>query len=195
LELRLDLISSDRPKKLIEASPVPVIVTVRSHEEGGESRYSPDATAELLMSSIDAGAAYVDVELSLPARIRNKITSHAGADRVILSKHFPGGTPSTEDLATLLERMLRERPGIIKIVSMALTFADNLQILGLIRPAIRRSHKIAAFCMGEPGRLSRILSLVMGSTLGFASFEDGDETAAGQIPIQAMRQIFSRGTS
>lgn len=192
LELRRDLIASSRFANLVKASPVPVIATLRSLGEGGKGRFPHREASDILIESLEAGAAYVDVEMGMPRRSRDKIVTRAGAERVILSRHFPEDTPPMKVLLRLLDQMIQEDPGMIKIVSRAHSSGDVLRILALIQPAVERGKKIAAFCMGAPGRISRILSLSMGASLGFASLEKGDETADGQIPIQVMRRLFPR---
>ena len=62
-------------------------------------------------------------------------------------------------------------------------------MLELIPVAHDRGIKIIAFCMGPVGRISRIVSHLMGTYLTFASLEGGEESAEGQIPIKQMKEI------
>jgi 3-dehydroquinate dehydratase type I len=60
----------------------------------------------------------------------------------------------------------------------------------LVPQAVDRALKIIAFCMGPMGRISRVFSHLMGAYVTFASLETGQESAAGQIPIQEMKKII-----
>lgn len=44
--------------------------------------------------------------------------------------------------------------------------------------------------MGPAGRISRIAGPLFGGYLTFASLEEGQESADGQIPVQKMREIL-----
>jgi 3-dehydroquinate dehydratase len=46
--------------------------------------------------------------------------------------------------------------------------------------------------MGEKGRISRIASPLLGGYLTFASLDQGEESADGQIPIKKMREMMER---
>ncbi|MBW1903280.1 MAG: type I 3-dehydroquinate dehydratase [Deltaproteobacteria bacterium] len=44
--------------------------------------------------------------------------------------------------------------------------------------------------MGPAGRISRIFTLMMGGYLSFASLEEGQESASGQIPVRKMKKLL-----
>lgn len=50
--------------------------------------------------------------------------------------------------------------------------------------------KLVCFCMGELGRISRLLSPVFGAFFTFASLKPGSETANGQMTIQQMKAAY-----
>jgi 3-dehydroquinate dehydratase type I len=80
--------------------------------------------------------------------------------------------------------------GIVKIVTYARSVEDNLKILNLIPYSRRKKRQIIAFCMGKPGRISRVVAPLLGSYLSFASIERGYESAPGQMTIHEMKEIF-----
>jgi 3-dehydroquinate dehydratase type I len=190
VELRLDRIGRPNVDALVSISEVPVIATVRSRGEGGAETRGPDRTADLLLHARRAGAAYVDVEFGLPRDIRRTLLREVGPHRVILSCHVTDRTPPMTDLMDLLERMAEEGAAIIKIVCRARRCEDNRNILSLVPEAQARGVGISAFCMGREGMVSRILSLRLGATLGYASLDERDATAEGQIPIRLMRLML-----
>ena len=78
-----------------------------------------------------------------------------------------------------------------KIVSRAATQEDNLKILRLIPYALRNGQEIISFCVGEKGRVSRVMSLFLGAYLGFASLSKGEESASGQLSLAEMITVLS----
>ena len=79
---------------------------------------------------------------------------------------------------------------MVKIVTLATDWEDNLRILELIPRARDLGIEIIAFCMGPLGRVSRVFSLFMGGQMTFASLEKGEESASGQIPALDMKKIL-----
>jgi 3-dehydroquinate dehydratase/shikimate dehydrogenase len=55
--------------------------------------------------------------------------------------------------------------------------------------------KIIALCMGKKGRISRVASLLFGGYLTFASLDQGEESADGQMPVKEMREMLERFSS
>lgn len=191
VELRLDLISGPRVEALVSASKVPVMATVRSRREGGAG-IGLNRTMDLLVRARGAGAAYVDVEFGLPKDARRTLIREAGPDRVVLSSHITESTPPTSALKDLLHRMAREDAAMVKVVTRACRPEDAVRVLSLVPWARAMGIGISAFCMGWKGMLSRILSLRLGATLGYAALDEHDKTAEGQLPVRFMRLVLER---
>jgi 3-dehydroquinate dehydratase type I len=189
-EIRLDLIASFDLQQIIRLAPKPVLVTYRSRKEGGRGRAHYATRARLLEQAVEAGAAFVDVEFSMPLGFRESLLRNRKASKVILSRHIPGGTPSRKALERLLGKMTATGTDVIKIVTRARNPEDNWRVLCLIPKARGLGIDIIAFCMGRDGRISRIVSPLMGGYLTFASLGPGEESADGQIPAGTMRQIL-----
>jgi 3-dehydroquinate dehydratase len=51
--------------------------------------------------------------------------------------------------------------------------------------------KLVCFCMGEAGKVSRLLSPMFGAFFTFASLEQGAETAKGQMSIGEMKAAYN----
>ncbi len=190
LEVRLDLMDSFEIPALIRAAGKPVIITWRSEKEGGKGSHPPEKVAGYLLSSIEAGADFVDVELSLPREIREMIRVASGKSEIIISSHITAGTPSLEELEGFLRKSIAAGGDIVKIVATARELDDNIRMLELVKSAKKENVRIISFCMGKLGRLSRIFSLPMGAYMTFASMEPGQETADGQISIDKMKEIM-----
>jgi len=181
VELRLDYIKGPVDLgKLITASRGRAIATCRAADEGGRWQGAEKERIELLLAAADAGAAYVDVELShldaLPRRPACKlILSHHDFEKI------------RADLPDIADRMAKAGADVVKVAALANDAADNLPMLDLVR----RSHKPAvAIAMGEYGIPSRILSRKFGAAWTYASLERGAESAPGQVTVDEMLDLY-----
>jgi len=191
MEVRLDVMDSFDLKEIMQAAAKPVIVTYRSKKEGGNGLAPYDTRVRHLLGAIEAGADFVDVEFSMPQIYRQEIFQACDLSRLIISAHFCNKTPPGENLEDTLKKMTATGAGIVKIITYARAPEDNLRVLGLIPQARKLGVRIIAFCMGPAGRISRISSLILGGYLSFASFEEGQESASGQIPVKNMRKMLA----
>lgn len=189
LEVRLDLMESFDIPAIIKAAEKPVLITYRSLKEGGKGKDSPEKVARHLISAIESGTDLVDVELSMSQEIRDKVLSANRKSKVVISTHINTGTPSSAELEKILMDSIKADGDIIKIITMAKTWEDNLRVLELIELAKKENVEIITFCMGPLGRMSRVFSALMGAYMTFASLESGQESANGQIPIDKMKEI------
>jgi 3-dehydroquinate dehydratase type I len=190
LELRLDLMGSFRLKEMIEMASKPVIVTYRSKKEGGKGTVGYGTQVRYLLGAIETGANFVDVEYRMPLEFREKIFQKKTSSKIIVSRHLLNGTPPLEKLEDLIRKMAATGADVVKIITRARAPEDNYCVLGLIAVAQRLGIKIITFCMGPVGRISRIAGPLFGGYLTFASLEEGQESADGQIPVQKTREIL-----
>jgi 3-dehydroquinate dehydratase type I len=189
-EIRLDLMACFDLEKIIRDAPKPVIITYRSRKEGGRGLAHYATRVRLIEQAMAAGAAFVDVEFSMPLYFREALLRKRKEAKVILSRHIMSATPSRKVLERLLAGMAATGADVIKIVTRARDPEDNLRVLGLIPRARGLGIDIICFCMGPIGRISRIASPLMGGYLTFASPGPGEESADGQIPAGTMRAIL-----
>jgi 3-dehydroquinate dehydratase type I len=190
LEFRLDLMESFRLEEMVQCAQKPVMATYRSIEQGGKGSADFRTRSDYLMSAIDAGADMVDVECSMPPRFRQEFFRPQRTFKVVLSCHFVNGTPGRDILEKTLAEFASTGADIVKIVTKAEAPEDNLRVLNLIPKAQKLNIKIIAFCMGSMGRLSRIASSLLGGCMTFASLEQGEESADGQIPVTEMKKML-----
>ena len=193
LELRIDHIEDVNLEGLMSRKRGKILVTNRRKDEGGGFSGTEGERVELLKEAVGLGADYVDIEMGTAgALIRElvaKIGNHHGRTKWIISHHNFSTTPSVRALRRKLDECKRTGADIIKIVTYAKSIEDNLRVLGLIPYARRKDQEIAAFCMGEMGRISRIIAPLLGSYFNYASLERGTESAPGQLTIEEMRQV------
>ena len=192
LEIRLDLMEEFDLHKILISAPKPVIVTYRSKKEGGNGSAHYSTRIRLLDDAIEEGADFVDVEFNMPLIYREPLLRNRQNTRVIISRHILNATPSRQALETLLGKMAATGADIVKIVSRARVFEDNRRLLDLIPLARRLGVSLIAFCLGPRGRISRILSPLLGGFLTFASLGEGEGSAEGQLPAGEMKEILNR---
>jgi len=190
IEVRLDVMETFDLKGLITATSKPLIVTYRSKREGGKGSADYGTRTRYLMDAIEAGADFVDVEFCWPLEFRRELFQFKGSSGIIISAHMLKGTPSQERLQEIFRKMAATGADIVKIITLAKRPEDNLRILDLIPFAKEIGVKIIAFCMGREGRISRIACPLLGGYLTFASLDEGDESAAGQLPAEKLKTLL-----
>lgn len=190
IEIRLDVMETFDLKEIIEAASRPVLVTYRSKREGGEGSVDYETRIRYLMNAVEAGADFVDVEYRMPLEFRHQLFHSHGSSELIISTHLLHKTPSREKLQEIFREMAATGADIVKIVTHAKEPEDNLHVLDLIPLAQHLGIKIVAFCMGPVGRISRIACRALGGYMTFASLEEGEESAAGQLPAKKMKEML-----
>jgi 3-dehydroquinate dehydratase type I len=144
---------------------------------------------QLLIGAAKSGFEYVDVELSTP-QLEDLIKElKALGAKPIVSFHKFGGSLSISELNSVLEREISSGAEVCKIITTAERMEDNLTTLNFTSTASSKT-KVVCFCMGELGKVSRLLSPIFGGFFTFASFEHGSETASGQLAIQEMKAAY-----
>jgi 3-dehydroquinate dehydratase/shikimate dehydrogenase len=190
IEIRLDYLTEDVDlKEVRDLTTTPLIATNRKKNEGGKIRQNEAARLDLLFEAARNSFDYVDVEFQNIniSSIMNKINS-IGA-KTILSVHDFSSTPPLEDLMHKFKKMEDAGADVYKYVTKANAVEDNLKILRFIN-TMSKKRKVISFCMGQLGVSSRILSPMFGSFLTYASLEEGKETAAGQLSIGVLQQLY-----
>jgi 3-dehydroquinate dehydratase type I len=191
-ELRLDLMTSFDLDVIVRAASKPVMATYRSEAQGGKGSPDPKIYTEHVLAALRAEPDLVDVELWLPSELRKTIFDSLGLCKVVLSTHFHSHTPSQEVLEKILQESVKAGADIVKIITRAASYADNLRVLGLIPKALALKTEIIAFCMGSEGRSSRIFSHLLGGYLTFASLKEGEESGDGQIPVASLKEKLEK---
>jgi 3-dehydroquinate dehydratase type I len=195
VELRIDRMQNADLKLLIGARQGRIIITNRRRGEGGGFAGSESERMAFLNEAVLLGADYVDVEMEteppLLHELEDAVKRCGESTRMILSWHDFRKTPSDRLLRARLNRGVRGNGGIVKIVPYANAVADNLRILNLITYAAKKDQAVIAFCMGEKGRLSRLMSPYFGSVMNYATLEETGATAPGQMTVSEMQEIFN----
>jgi len=185
-EVRIDLIGS-RWQELVKHLEKPWLACNRRAQEGGSWPGSEPKRTDELLRAIDLGADIVDIELSTPY-INKVMKQMKGRVKCLLSYHDLKATPALEKMREIVRSQLAAGADICKLVTAARSFTDNLATLQLISDF--PETRVVAFAMGEMGHISRILCPLVGGYFTYASIEAGQESAAGQLTVRDLRQIY-----
>jgi 3-dehydroquinate dehydratase type I len=192
VEFRIDRMRKPEMAKLLGARRTPVIVTNRRREEGGGFSGTEEERVALLMEAARLGADYVDIETETAPALKEELRLVCVRNKTkrISSWHDFSGTPPTAFLKRNLAACMADGPDIVKIVTHAEEAADSLRILELIPYARQQGQAVIAFCMGEAGRISRIMAPLLGSAISYAPLEPEEASAPGQLTARRMREII-----
>ena len=214
-EIRLD--RCDLSQKDIDelfTSDIPLVATCRISEVAAnvpslqdlpeQSRMikAMQVAEKKLVSAIEAGARYVDVEIEAQKQMSKRVrgAAHENGTTFIRSYHDFEGTDSLEALKAVVEKCVYHGADMVKVVTMAHSQADVDKVMALYawcrEEKVSGNEKIGAladggliaFCMGEAGRASRLEALKMGAPYTYAALSDEESAAPGQWATSEMRE-------
>ena len=192
VELRMDYLKKPELTPLLKDRQKPFIVTFRRSEEGGRYKGDQKRRKTVFKEAIDLGTEYVDVEMRSDRSLLQNLIENKNGTKIILSFHDFRGTPSPTELKGLFDRMMQWGADVIKIVTFARSWEDNLTVLSLIPYAGNRKQKIVTFCMGEKGKMSRVFSPMMGAAWTYAALSEKQTSAPGQLTVEEIKEIWKR---
>jgi 3-dehydroquinate dehydratase type I len=189
IELRLDhLYPSINLNLLSKQGSTPKIATIL-YNQGNMKNKSQTNYQEFLIKAAKSGFDYVDVALdSVNQKKLVKKIKEMNCKPIVSFHDFKNFLTIT-DLEKILEKEISNGAEVCKIVTTARRIQDNLEVLNFISKH-SSNLKMVCFCMGDLGRLSRVLSPLFGGFFTFASLKSGMETANGQLSIKELREIY-----
>ncbi len=194
IEVRLDCIEDSLENysglgDLAAHGETPKIATNMPRRYQGNFSGTEAERQQTLRNASKSGFEYIDVGLSTP-QLENLVKElKALGAKPIVSFHKYDGALGFSELSSVLEKEIASGAEVCKIVTTAKKMEDNLAILNFTSTASSKT-KIVCFCMGELGKVSRLLSPLFGGFFTFAALEQGKETASGQMTIQEMKKAY-----
>jgi shikimate dehydrogenase/3-dehydroquinate dehydratase type I len=195
VELRADCLPASDAASILQTVRElkrPLILTLRSPEEGGQSENNFDARRRFWTSLQQLPSdALIDLELDLVEEFsRGESTGSLKVDwrHVICSYHDFDRTP--DNLPEMFDRMVSTEAGIIKIAVHSADAIDCLAVFDLLDRAKRIGRDLIAISMGEPGVMTRVLGPARGSFLTYGSIDDERATAPGQLTAGELRELY-----
>lgn len=110
--------------------------------------------------------------------------------QLILSAHFFEGTPSFPSLKNRVQLMQNRGANICKIAAMPKDNKNLLTIIRLTENLGRKKIRFITISMGKLGKISRVLTPLMGGEMMFAPVEKNESSASGQLDIQELKQCL-----
>jgi len=191
IEIRLDRLRKNSEWEKLLETELPLILTNRAEREGGHFKGEDGARIKYLLKGIEEGAPCVDIELSTPHSILNKVieTAKIHGTSLLLTHHDFKETPPIATLMNIAEKMAGVGCNIAKIVTFARTPKDALTVLNFLNqvPSYVKVS-VVAFAMGEAGRMSRIAAPLFGSPIVYAAAIE--TTAPGQFDVETTRLLL-----
>lgn len=190
-EIRLDLCKLNL-EEIGEcfSSDVPLIATCRVAEVMAEDNSLNEIAAasvceKRLVAAVEAGAAFVDVEIEAPKQMSKRVrqAAHENGAVFIRSYHDFSGTGTRDELLATIGKCRYHGADMVKLVTMA-TVQDDVERVMSLYDAV--DFPLVAFCMGTVGSRSRIECLKHGAMFTYASLSDGEATAPGQLTTEDM---------
>ncbi len=171
--------------------PPPLIVTCRDKQQGGAMDYPARLRVDVLVAALKAGAEFIDFEYDNfhlsdnQGRLRLAL-SQSRKGRLILSAH--NFETRFENIGKLYRTISNACLGAIpKLIYVANHINDCFDALDLLH---QTSAERIIFCMGEAGLISRILVKKLGGFVTFASLDEENATAPGQLTIKQLKTLY-----
>lgn len=176
-----------------ELGELPLLVTFRTGQEGGEQEISLEDYEEFLLEVLASGQAdLIDVELFMGEEFLSGIVekAHRKNVKVIASNHDFEKTPNTGEIVERLCRMQKAGADLLKLAAMPRDPGDVLTLLAAtwqMKECYAR-QPVITMSMGGTGVISRLAGEIFGSAMTFGSV--GKASAPGQVEAEELREVL-----
>jgi len=193
VELRADSIANFKIEDvatLKRATKLPSIFTFRYKKEGGLFTGDIAKQNNILKKAFELGFTFVDVAHGNP--ILKKLNEKEKT-RLLLSWHNNKGTPSESELYSILNKMRRAQPAIIKMATFINHWQDIATLVSLLKKR-KSNEKLVVIGMGEKGKITRLTFPLMGSHIAYVTIKGEKSIAPGILTegeLQPMIRYFN----
>lgn len=188
VELRLDCFTRldlADIKKLQSGCSLPMIFTLRDKSQGGHYDKPEENRLADILNLASLKPDYFDLESHVPASVVQAISFHYPEIKLIISYHNFHEMPKDLDL---IYQNLRKIPAYLyKIAVKAHTSLDALRLLFFAK---KSDKKLIVIGMGKEGQATRILGPIFGSQMTYASLDENQTTAPGQVNARELTEIY-----
>jgi 3-dehydroquinate dehydratase I len=191
IEVRLDCLEISRKlSDIVKSTKLSLIATNKLQSEKGYFTGTETEHQQTLLNAAKSGFEYIDVDLSGPKHKETISKVKLSGAKPIVSYHKYDGALSISEMQNVLKEEIDSGANVCKIITTAQKIEDNLPTLNFISSTSGKT-KMVCFCMGENGKISRLLAPLFGAFFTFASLEQSSETAPGQISISEMKTAYT----
>jgi len=183
-EIRLDLIddlSFDGLERILNVRKS-VIITFR------QGKIDEFLRIQYLFRAIELGVRYLDIEIESGTETIKQLLykTYNFETEIIISYHNFKETPPLCELLTIVNRCKKLGASLVKITTFVNRPKDNIILMELLE----KEKGIIVIGMGKKGKISRVISVFLGSPFTFASLSKDKVTAEGQIDYKNLKYIF-----
>ena len=176
-----------------ELGDLPLLVTFRTGQEGGERDIAPEDYEEFLSEVLASGQVdLIDVELFMGEELLSEIAkkAHKEGVKIIASNHDFEKTPNTGEIVERLCRMQKAGADLLKLAAMPRDPGDVLTLLAATwqMRECYATQPVITMAMGGKGIISRMSGEVFGSALTFGSA--GKASAPGQVEVKELKEML-----
>ena len=190
VEIRFDFLKREQIPQVLEnvkKDLKKIVCTLRPKSDGGKFTGNEKERIAILKLIAEYNPFLLDVEFNTMKRNRNLVKYlKTTKTNLLISGHDFKKTPRFTELKKKLNQMSKFSSNV-KIVTTAKSNYDSARVLQLYNK--NGKINLIAFAMGEAGRISRILSLYLGSPYAYVSL--GKPIAPGQFSIDEVKKILN----
>ena len=189
-EIRFDFLNPNAVPEalhLIKKDLRKCVSTLRPIREGGKFSGNEKNRVSIIKLIAEYNPFLLDIEYDTLRKNKNlqRYLKNTGTSTLVSWHNFKQ-TPTASVLKKKLSEM-KKFSNNIKIVTMAKSINDGSRILSLYNN--RKNVKLIAFSMGNFGKMSRLLCLLLGSPYTYVSL--GRPIAPGQFSLDEVKSIFT----
>lgn len=191
-EIRIDLseLEEEELEEVFASTSLPLVATCRT-----TSRYDEQAKRRLLIRAMEAGAAFIDMDMDAASHIFAEVRRYAQRKgvKVIASYHNFKETPTREEMMQQVKRAVKLKADMAKIVAKEDSVEDCERILSLYEEneyLEKDKIRLLAFAIGRMGSYTRMESHRHGAPLMYFSLDETSRTAEGQLHFAQFRSLM-----
>lgn len=191
IELRIDYADTldlDAITALRHEFKIPMIFTLRKQSQGGFYQQDEAQRLQDILALCEIGPDYIDLENDVPHDFVEALSLEFPRIKLICSYHNFNETPS--DLTAILQSMQHPRFHVYKLAMKASNTLDALRLMQFVNTN-RTHYCLTGISMGEAGQSTRILSSVIGNAMHYASIDESQATAPGQLTLNELLTTYS----
>ena len=178
---------------LQEGIPVPVVFTVRAVREGGFFAGNEEQRLEILEKAINSDVTFVDLELSIEKKSRDKLMKLASDSncKIIASIHETKSTPKAEEIITMIEENA-SHGDVVKFCSAVNSHQDALQIFEAASSLVGKDSKHSIMGLGNGGDWVRLHAPVLEQEIVYATMMNNFRLSdKGLINVRDLRDAWA----
>jgi 3-dehydroquinate dehydratase-1 len=190
VEIRFDFLKAEQIPQVLEnvkKDLKKIVCTLRPKTEGGKFDGNERERISILKLIAEYNPFLLDVEFNTMKKEKSLVKYlKTTKTNLLISGHDFKKTPNITELKKKLNQMSKYSSNV-KIVTTAKTTDDSTRVLQLYNK--KGKINLIAFAMGDSGRISRILSLYLGSPYAYVSL--GKPIAPGQFSVDEVKKIIN----